>query len=117
MRPRPVPPPRSGKQRKAALDAARRRNAELKALRAVLQARQLTLAELLALAQSDHAAGRMPVRTALMALPGIRTARASQLMIQAGIGDGCRAGALSAAQRGLLVSAVGAVRRKAMRIR
>ena len=109
-RPKPVPPPRSGEQRKAALDAARQRNAELKALRAGLQARQLTLAELLALAQSDHAAGRMPVRTALMALPGIRTARASQLMIRAGIGDGCRAGALSATQRGLLVSAVGTVR-------
>ena len=71
-RPKPVPPPRSGEQRKAALDAARQRNAELKALRAGLQARQLTLAELLALAQSDHAAGRMPVRTALMALPGIK---------------------------------------------
>ena len=121
-RPKPVPPPRSGEQRKAALDAARQRNAELKALRARLQARHLTLAELLALAQSDHAAGRMLVRTALMALPGIRTARASQLMIQAGIGGGCRAGALSATQRGLLVSAVGAVQRqspgrKAMSIR
>ena len=55
----------------AALDAARQRNAELKALRAGLQARQLTLAELLALAQSDHTAERMAVRTALMALPGM----------------------------------------------
>jgi S13-like H2TH domain len=108
-RPKPVPPPRSGEQRKAALDAARQRNAELKALRAGLQARQLTLAELLALAQSDHAAGRMPVRTALMALPGIRTARASQLMTQAGIGDGCRAGALTAGQRTRLLAAVVAV--------
>jgi len=111
-RPKPVPPPRSGEQRKAALDAARQRNAELKALRAGLQSGELTLAELLALAQSGHAAGRMPVRTALMALPGIRTARASQLMIRAGIGGGCRAGALSAAQRELLVSAVGTVRRQ-----
>jgi hypothetical protein len=108
-RPKPVPPPRSGEQRKAALDAARQRNAELKALRAGLQARQLTLAELLALAQSDHTAGRMPVRTALMALPGIRTARASQLMIRAGIGDGCRAGALTAGQRTRLLAAVVAV--------
>jgi S13-like H2TH domain len=116
-RPKPVPPPRSGEHGKAALDAARQRNAELKALRTGLQARQLTLAELLAQAQSGHAAGRMLVRTTLMALPGIRTAIASQLMIQAGIGDGCRAGALSATQRELLVSAVGAVRRKAMRIR
>ena len=33
-------------------------------------------------------------------------------MIRAGIGDGCRAGALSARQRELLVSAVGTVRRK-----
>jgi hypothetical protein len=111
-RPKPVPPPRSGEQRKAALHAARQRNAELKALRAGLQVRQLTLAELLALAQSDHAAGRMPVRTALIALPGIRTARATQLMIRAGIGDRCRAGALSATQRGQLVSAVGTVRRQ-----
>jgi S13-like H2TH domain len=121
-RPKPVPPPRSGEQRQAALDAARRRNAELKALRAGLQAHQLTLAELLALAECGHAAGRMLVRTALMALPGIRTARASQLMAQAGIGDGCRAGALSARQREQLVSAVGTVRRqspgrKAMTIR
>ena len=89
-----------------------RRNTELAGLRAGLQSGELTLAELLALAQSDHTAGRMPVRTALMALPGIRTARASQLMIRAGIGDGCRAGALSTAQRGLLVSAVGTVQRK-----
>ena len=95
-RPKSVPPPRSGEQRKAALDAARQRNAELKALRAGLQARQLTLAELLALAQSDHTAERMAVRTALMALPGIRTARASQLMTQAGVGDGCRTGSLTA---------------------
>ena len=109
-RPKPVPPPRSGEQRKAALDAARRRNAELKALRAELQARQLTLAELLALAQSDHAAGRMPVRTALMALPGIRTARASQLMAVAGIGPGQRAGALSTKQREQLVAAFGTSR-------
>jgi hypothetical protein len=72
------------------------RNAELKALRAGLQARQLTLAELLALAQSDHTAERMAVRTALMALPGIRTARASQLMTQAGVGDACRTGSLTA---------------------
>ena len=108
-RPKPVPPPRSGEQRKVALDAARQRNVELKALRAGLQARQLTLAELLALAQSDHAAGRMLVRTALMALPGIRTARASQLMIRAGIGDGCRAGALTAGQRTRLLAAVVAV--------
>jgi len=122
VRPRPVPPPRSGEQRKAALDAARQRNAELKALRAGLRTGELTLAELLALAQSDHTAGRMPVRTALMALPGIRTAIASQLMIQAGIGDGCRAGALSATRRELLVSAVSTVQRqspgrKATRIR
>jgi hypothetical protein len=109
-RPKPVPPPRSGEQRQAALAVARERNAELKALRAGLQARQLTLAELLALAQSGHAAGRMLVRTALMALPGIRTARASQLMAQAGIGDGCRAGALSARQREQLAGAVGTVR-------
>ena len=109
-RPKPVPPPRSGEQRKAALDAARQQNAELKALRARLQARQLTLTELLALAQSGHAAGRMLVRTALLALPGIRTARASQLMTQAGIGGGCRAGALSARQREQLVGAVAAVR-------
>jgi len=45
-----------------------------------------------------------------MALPGIRTARASQLMTQAGIGDGCRAGALSARQREQLAGAVGTVR-------
>jgi hypothetical protein len=44
-----------------------------------------------------------------MALPGIRTARASQLMTQAVIGGGCRAGALTARQREQLVSAVGAV--------
>ena len=109
-RPKPVPPPRSGEQRKAALDAARQRNAELAGLRAGLQSGELTLAELLALAHSGHAAGRMLVRTALMALPGIRTARASQLMTQAGIGDGCRAGALSARQREQLAGAVGTVR-------
>ena len=121
-RPKPVPPPRSSEQRKAALALARQQNTEMAGLRAGLQSGELTLAELLALAQSGHAAGRMLVRTALMALPGIRTARASQLMIRAGIGDGCRAGALSATQRGLLVSAVGAVQRqspgrKARRIR
>jgi hypothetical protein len=109
VRPRPVPPPRSGEQRKAALDAARQRNAELAGLRAGLQSGELTLAELLALAQSGHAAGRMLVRTALLALPGIRTARASQLMIRAGVGDGCRTGSLTAGQRERLVAAVAAM--------
>ena len=108
-RPKPVPPPRSGEQRKAALDAARQRNAELRALRAGLQARQLTLAELLALAQSDHTAGRMLVRTALLALPGIRSARASQVVAAAGIDPGRRAGALTAGQRERLVAAVAVV--------
>jgi ribosomal protein S13 len=108
-RPKPVPPPRSGEQRKAALDDARQRNAELKALRAGLQARQLTLAELLALAQSDLAAGRMPVRTALMALPGIRTARAGQLMTVAGIDVARRAGGLTTGQQERLVAAVTAL--------
>ena len=105
-RPKPVPPPRSGEQRQAALDAARRRNHELAGLRAGLQSGELTLAELLALAQSGHAAGRMLVRTALLALPGIRTARASQLMTQAGVGDGCRTGSLTAGQRERLVAVV-----------
>ena len=108
-RPKPVPPPRSGEQRKAALDAARQRNAELKALRAGLQARQLTLAELLALAESDHTAGRMLVRTALQALPGTRSPRASQVVAAAGIDPGRRAGALTAGQRERLVAAVAVV--------
>ena len=108
-RPEPVPPLRSGEQRQAALDAARQRNTELKALRTRLQAGQLTVAELLALAQSGHAAGRMLVRTALLALPGIRRARASQLMTQAGIDPSRRAGSLTARQRERLLDAVTAV--------
>ena len=109
-RPKPVPPPRSREQRKAALALARQQNTELAGLRAGLQSGELTLAELLALAQSDHAAGRMLVRTALLALPGIRTARASQLMIRAGIGPGQRAGTLSTKQREQLVAAFGTPR-------
>jgi hypothetical protein len=104
-RPKPVPP-RSGEQREAALALARQQNTELAGLRTGLQSGELTLAELLALAQSGHAAGRMLVRTALLALPGIRTARASQLMTQAGVGDGCRTGSLTAGQRERLVAAV-----------
>jgi hypothetical protein len=53
-RPKPVPPPRSGEQRKAALALARQQNTELAGLRAGLQSGELTLAELLALAQSDY---------------------------------------------------------------
>jgi len=108
VRPRPVPPPRSGEQRKAALDAARQRNAELKALRAGLRTGELTLEELLAQAQSGHAAGRMLVRTALLALPGIRAARASQLMTQAGIDVARRVGALTTGQAARLLAAVDA---------
>jgi len=108
--PKPVPPPRTSEQRKAALDAASQRNAALKALRARLQAGQLTLAELLAQAAlGDQAAARMQVRTSLMALPGIRSARASQLMTQAGIDGGRRAGALSTSQVGRLLAAVAAM--------
>jgi hypothetical protein len=108
--PKPVPPPRTSEQRKAALDAARQRNAALKALRARLQAGQLTLAELLAQAAlGDQAAARMQVRTSLMALPGIRSARASQLMTQPGIDGGRRAGALSTSQVGRLLAAVAAM--------
>jgi hypothetical protein len=107
-RPKPVPPPRSGEQRKAALDAARQRNAELKALRARLRTGELTLAELLdQAAQGNQPAARMQVRTALLALPGIRTARTSQLMAAAGIDPGRRARALSARQRNQMVAAFG----------
>src|SRR5579859_4107962 len=102
---KPIPPARTREQSQAALDTARRRNSELKAIRARLQAGQLALAELLALAQSDQAAAKMLVRTALMALPGIRTARAGQLMSQAGIGDGCRSGSLNDGQRERLTAA------------
>jgi S13-like H2TH domain len=105
VRPRPVPPPRSGEQRKAALDAARQRNAELKALRAGLRTGELTLEELLAQAQSDHAAGRMPVRTAMLALPGIRSARASQVVAAAGIDVGRRVGALTTGHAARLLAA------------
>jgi hypothetical protein len=110
-RPKPVPPPRSDEQRKAALDAARQRNAGLKALRARLRTGELTLGELLdQAAQGDQAAARMLVRTALLALPGIRVARASQLMATAGIGPGRRAGALSTKQKEHLVAAFGTAR-------
>jgi hypothetical protein len=62
-RPKPVPPPRSDEQRRAALDAARQRNAGLKALRARLRTGELTLGELLdQAARGDQAAGRMLVR-------------------------------------------------------
>jgi len=112
-RPKPVPPPRSGEQRQAALDAARQRNAELKALRARLRTGELTLGELLdQAAQGDQAPARMLVRTALLALPGIRTARTSQLMAEAGIGPGRRAGALTAALRERLLAAVGTARQQ-----
>jgi hypothetical protein len=109
VRPRPVPPPRSSEQRKAALALARQQNTELAGLRAGLQSGELTLAELLALAQSGHAAGRMLVRTALLALPGIRTARASQLMAAAGIDAAQRVGALTTGQAARLLAAVAAV--------
>jgi hypothetical protein len=94
---------------KAALDAARQRNAELKAIRAGLRTGELTLEELLAQAQSDHAAGRMPVRTALLALPGIRSARASQVVAPAGIDPARRAGGLTTGQQERLVAAATAV--------
>jgi hypothetical protein len=100
--PKPVPPALTHEQREAA---------RLRAVRlAGLRSGELTLAKLLAQAQSGPAAFRMPVRNALMALPGIRTTRASQLMTQAGVGGGCRVGALSARQRGQLVGAVATVR-------
>jgi hypothetical protein len=51
------------------------------------------------------AAARMLVRTALLTLPGIRTARTSQLMAAAGIDPGRRAGALTARQRSQMVAA------------
>lgn len=107
VQPNPVPPPRSGQQRAAALDAARQRNGELKALRAGLRAGELTLEEFLDLAaQVDYAASRILVRTVLMALPGVRAARASQLLAAGGIDAGRRAGVLTSAQRDRLVAAV-----------
>ena len=109
-RPKPVPPTLTLEQREAARLKGLQLTAERKRLRARLQAGEETLEQ--ALARGDKVAGRMRAETLLRALPGIRTARASQLVIRAGIGDGCRAGALSATQRGLLVSAVGAVRRQ-----
>jgi ribosomal protein S13 len=51
----------------------------------------------------------MPVRTALMALPGIRRARAGQLMAVAGIDVARRVGGLTTGQQERLVAAVAAV--------
>lgn len=108
-RSKPIPPTRTREQSAAALDAARQRNAELKALRARLKSGELTLAELLTQAQSDHAAARMLVRTALLAMPGIRTAKTSQLMAAADIDANRRAGILTDRQRERLLAAVAAV--------
>lgn len=109
-RPKPVPPHRSGGQREAALDAARQRNAALKALRASLRSGELTLEELLEqAAQGDQAAARMRVTTSLMALPGIGAATAARLLREAGIDRGHRAGGLTAGQRERLLAAAGAM--------
>lgn len=102
-RPQPVPPALDRGQREAGRLRALRMNAERRDIRARLQAGELTLAQVLA--QDDAAARGMRVRTLLLALPGVGTAKARRLLAAAGVSGTRRGGALTSGQRGRLLAA------------
>jgi ribosomal protein S13 len=106
-RPKPVAPPLTPEQRKAARLKAVQLAGERKMIRARLQAGEETLAQ--ALARNGEAAMRMRTETLLLALPGIGGAKARRLMAAAGIDGGPRVGGLTAGQRERLVAGVAAV--------
>lgn len=72
-------------QRRAALEKAARARQERAAVKAKLKAGSLTLSEVLELASSDEAIGKMKVSALLEALPGVGKARAKTLMDRLGI--------------------------------
>ena len=106
-RPKPVAPPLTPEQRKAARLKAVQLAGERKMIRARLQAGEETLAQ--ALARNGEAAMRMRTETLLLALPGIGGAKARRLMAAAGIDGVRRVGGLTTAQRERLLAAVAAV--------
>ncbi len=100
----PNPPALTPEQRSAALAKAaiaRRERAELKER---LKMGSITLAELIAMAETDEGAGKIKVIAALEALPGVGKVKARRLMEEVGIADSRRLRGLGAQQRASLLA-------------
>lgn len=108
--PKPVPPALTPEQREAGRLKALRTTAERKEIRARLRSGEMTLGQ--ALERDDEAARRMRTETLLRALPGIGAATAARMLRAAGIGEGRRAGALTAGQTTRLLAAHAAFSRR-----
>lgn len=84
--------------------AARRRRAELKAQ---LKAKEITLSEVLALADTDESVAKMKVIALLESLPRVGVNTAAQLLEEFGIAESRRLRGLGPVQREALVKRFG----------
>ncbi len=101
----PLPPQLTDEQRQAALAKAaeaRRARAELKEK---LKMGSITLAELLAQAESSDIVGKMKVVAALESLPGVGKVKARRTMEEIGISETRRVRGLGDQQRASLLKA------------
>ncbi len=102
----PLPPSLSPEQRQAALQKAaeaRRARAEIKER---LKMGSLTLADLLARADSDEIIGKMKVVAVLESLPGIGKVKARRIMDEVGVADSRRVQGLGSVQRQRLLEEI-----------
>ena len=103
----PGPPQLTAEQRQAALAKAgevRRRRADIKAK---LKMRSMSLADLLAQAESDDVIAGTKVLTVLESLPGLGKVRARKVMDEIGISDSRRIRGLGEQQRASLLARCG----------
>jgi len=94
-------------QRNQALAKAAQARKVRSTVLAGLKTGQLSLAEVLAKADTDEIIKKTKVTVLVKALPGIGPVRAAQLMEQAEIAKSRRVGGLGTKQRKLLLAAVG----------
>jgi hypothetical protein len=103
----PLPPTLSTEQRRAALEkaaAARKARAEIKER---LKMGSLSLAELLAEADTDEVVGKMKVLAVLESLPGLGKVKARRVMEDVGIAETRRVHGLGEQQRRKLFERLG----------
>jgi signal recognition particle GTPase len=101
----PQPPALTAEQRQAALDKAAKVRRERAEVKEKLKMGTLSLADLLAQADSDETVGKMKVLSVLESLPGLGKVKARRLMESVGISETRRLQGLGANQRQALLNA------------
>ncbi len=100
----PQPPALTAEQRQAALDKAAKVRRERAEVKEKLKMGSLSLADLLARADSDETVGKMKVLSVLESLPGLGKVKARRLMETVGISETRRLQGLGTNQRDALLT-------------